>query len=240
LGDFPDGWRTNVSAQILIVEDEPAVQELIVINLEQAGHRVMKAASAEAAQVLVREAVPDLILLDWVLPGSSGVEFARRMRSDDRTRSVPIIMLTARAGEQEKLIAFETGADDYVTKPFSTRELNARVKAVLRRYMPEKAEEVMSFSGLTLDPVSHRAISTKGEIFLGATEFRLLYFFMSRPGRVFSRSQLIDQIWGRDAFIEERTVDVHIRRLRVALEPTGHAEILQTVRGVGYRFDKSR
>lgn len=225
-------------AQILVVEDEPHIQELLRINLEQAGHSVVPAASAEIAEELIRKKLPDLVLLDWMLPGITGIELARRLRRDERTRALPIILLTARSGENEKLVAFETGADDYITKPFSTRELNARVRSLLKRYFPEKIEEVVSFGGVTIDPVSHRAIAGSMEIHVGATEFKILHFMMNRPGRVFSRAQLIDNIWGRDVFIEERTVDVHIRRLRVALEPAGQEGLIQTVRGVGYRFDR--
>lgn len=227
-----------MQAQILVVEDEPPIQELLKINLEQAGHSVVRAASAEIAEVIIKKKLPDLILLDWMLPGMSGIELARRLRNDERTRTIPIILLTARTGESEKLTAFETGADDYVTKPFSTRELNARIRALLKRYFPEKGEDVISFAGVTLDPVTHRALSGNYEIRVSATEFRLLRFMMHRPGRVFSRAQLLDQIWGRDVFIEERTVDVHIRRLRAALEPAGQDALIQTVRGVGYRFDR--
>ena len=227
-----------MQAQILVVEDEPHIQDLIRINLEQAGHSVVRAASAEIAEVLVKKKLPDLVLLDWMLPGITGIEFARRLRGDERTRGIPIIILTARAGENEKLAAFETGADDYITKPFSTRELNARVRALLKRYFPEKVEEIVSFGGVTLDPISHRALCGSMEIHVGATEFKLLRFMMNRPGRVFSRAQLLDNIWGRDVFIEERTVDVHIRRLRAALEPARQDGLIQTVRGVGYRLDR--
>jgi two-component system, OmpR family, phosphate regulon response regulator PhoB len=227
-----------VAAHILVVEDEEDIQELIAVNLGQAGHKVSRASDAEQANACMRGKLPDLVLLDWMLPGSTGIELARRWRADARSKDIPFIMLTARATEQEKLVAFESGADDYITKPFSIRELNARVKAVLRRRFPEKDEEVTSFAGLTLDPMSHRVRFGQLEIVLGATEFRLLNFFLTRPGRVFSRSQLIDQIWGRDTFIEERTVDVHIRRLRVALEIAGQKCLVQTVRGLGYRFDK--
>lgn len=230
--------NSKLQAQILVVEDEPHIQELLKINLEQAGHSVVRAASAEIAEVIVKKKLPDLILLDWMLPGITGLEFARRLRSDERTRSLPIILLTARAGENEKLAAFETGADDYITKPFSTRELNARVRALLKRYFPEKVEEIVSFASVTLDPVSHRVTSGNIEIHVGATEFKLLHFMMNRPGRVFSRAQLLDSVWGRDVFIEERTVDVHIRRLRAALEPAGQEDLIQTVRGVGYRLDR--
>ena len=229
-----------MQTQILVVEDEEPIQELLKLNLEQAGHKVMKALSAEIASDMVKLQLPDLILLDWMLPGMTGIEFARRLKSDDRTRSVPVILLTARNGEQEKLLAFDTGADDYITKPFSTRELNARVRALLRRCLPEKGEDAVSYSGLTIDPVAHQVSADGREVSMGATEFRLLNFFMNRPGRVFSRGQLLDQIWGRDVYIEERTVDVHIRRLRASLEPVAKDDLIQTIRGMGYRFDRIR
>ena len=228
-----------MAVNILVVEDEPAIQELIALNLEQAGHHVMRAPTAEVAMAAVRDAVPDLVLLDWMLPGASGIEFTRRLRGDGRTRSVPIIMLTSRASEQDKLVGFETGVDDYITKPFSTRELNARIKAVLRRRAPDPDSEVIEYCGLRLDAATHRVTCGEIELALGLTEFRLLEFFMNRPERVYSRSQLIDQIWGKQVYIEERTVDVHIRRLRVALQQTAHDVLVQTVRGAGYRFSRA-
>jgi len=225
-----------MAATILVVEDEPAIQELIAYNLKQAGHQPLRADNAEQAMNLVQNALPDLVLLDWMLPGQSGIDFARRLRSDRRTRTVPIIMLTARSDEQDKLTGLDTGADDYITKPFSPRELNARIKAVLRRRAPQMTDDVVELGGLKLDPSSHR-ISGNGEpVSLGPTEFRLLHFMMTHPERVHSRTQLLDQVWGDHVFVEERTVDVHIRRLRKALEPTDLDRLVQTVRGTGYRF----
>ena len=223
-------------ATILLVEDEPAIQELIAANLMRAGHHVLRAGDAETAQRIVREALPDLILLDWMLPGMSGVEFARRLRSEERTRAIPLIMLTARGEEQDKVMGLESGADDYVTKPFSPRELVARIKAVLRRRAPETTEDTVSAGDLSLDPATHRLTAGGKPVTLGPTEFRLLHFLMTHPERVHSRAQLLDQVWGDHVFVEERTVDVHIRRLRCALEPSLHDGLVQTVRGSGYRF----
>lgn len=223
-------------ARILVVEDEPAIQELIAANLVRAGHHVLNAADAETAQRLVREALPDLILVDWMLPGMSGLELARRLRADERTRGVPLIMLTARGQEHDKVQGLEAGADDYVTKPFSPRELMARIKAVLRRRVPQATEDVVELGGLRLDPATHRVTAGDTPIALGPTEFRLLHYFITHPERVHSRAQLLDQVWGDHVFVEERTVDVHIRRLRGALESTGHDQLIQTVRGSGYRL----
>ncbi|NLF54951.1 MAG: phosphate regulon transcriptional regulatory protein PhoB [Thauera phenolivorans] len=223
-------------ANILLVEDEPAIQELIAANLARAGHHVVRAADAETAQRIVRDALPDLVLLDWMLPGASGIEFARRLRADERTRSIPIIMLTARGEEQDKVTGLEVGADDYVTKPFSPRELVARIKAVLRRRAPQATEDVVELGGLRLDPSTHRVTACEQPLSLGPTEFRLLHFLMTHPERVHSRAQLLDQVWGDHVFVEERTVDVHIRRLRSALEPAGFDVLIQTVRGSGYRL----
>jgi two-component system phosphate regulon response regulator PhoB len=225
-----------MAATILVIEDEPAIQELISYNLKQAGHQALKADNAEQALNLVQNALPDLILLDWMLPGISGVEFARRLRSDKRTKAIPIIMLTARSEEQDKLTGLETGADDYITKPFSPRELNARVKAVLRRRAPQMTDDTVQVGGLRLDPASHRVTGNSTQVDLGPTEFRLLHFLMTHPERVHSRTQLLDQVWGDHVFVEERTVDVHIRRLRKALEPTELDRLIQTVRGTGYRL----
>ena len=229
-----------MSATILVVEDEPAIQSLIEVNLRRAGHTVVLAPDAETARQLVREALPDLVLLDWMLPGMSGVDFARLLRSEARTRLLPIIMLTARAGESDKIEGLELGADDYVTKPFSPRELVARIKAVLRRHAPQVTEDLVELGGLRLDPATHRITARIGdesaEVTLGPTEFRLLHFLMTHPERVHARSQLLDQVWGDHVFVEERTVDVHIRRLRAALEASGHDGLIQTVRGSGYRI----
>ena len=228
-----------MAATILLVEDEPAIQELIAYNLHQAGHQLLKADSAEQAFSMVQRELPDLVLLDWMLPGVSGVEFARRLRGDRRTRDVPIIMLTARSDEQDKLTGLDTGADDYITKPFSPRDLLARVKAVLRRRAPQMTDDVVRMGALELDPASHRVTGASRPVELGPTEFRLLHFLMTHPERVHSRTQLLDQVWGDHVFVEERTVDVHIRRLRKALEPTGLDVLVQTVRGTGYRMSES-
>ena len=222
-------------ANILVVEDEPAIQELLALNITQAGHNAMRALSAEHAQELLRETMPDLILLDWMLPGINGLEFARKLKSDPLTKSIPIIMLTARGDEYDKVRGLEVGADDYVTKPFSPRELNARIKAVLRRRAPQMTDDPIEVSGLRLDPTTHRVIGQDKIIDLGPTEFRLLHFFMSNAERVHTRSQLLDKVWGDRVFVEDRTVDVHIRRLRNALSVSGHQNLIQTVRGAGYR-----
>ena len=228
-----------MAATVLVVEDEPAIQELISYNLQQAGHQPMRAGSAEDALNIMRHALPDLVLVDWMLPGLSGIELAKRIKSDKRTKTVPIIMLTARAAEEDKLTGLETGADDYITKPFSPRELNARVKAVLRRRAPQMTDDLVEIDGLRLDPASHRITGSGQPIELGPTEFRLLHFLMTHTERVHSRTQLLDQVWGDHVFVEERTVDVHIRRLRKALESSGHDRLIQTVRGSGYRFSAS-
>ena len=226
-------------ANILVVEDELAIQELLALNLEHAGHHVLRARDAEQAGELVRHALPDLILLDWMLPGQSGASFARTLRRDERTKQVPIIMLTARGQEQDKIAGLDAGADDYVTKPFSPRELLARIKAVLRRRAPELTDEPIEISGLRLDPATHRVSAGGTQLDLGPTEFRFLHFLMAHPERVHSRTYLLDQVWGDHVFVEERTVDVHIRRLRKALEPTGHDRLIETVRGSGYRLAAS-
>jgi len=228
-----------MAATILVVEDEPAIQELIAYSLKQAGHQPLRADNAEQALNLVANALPDLVLLDWMLPGLSGIEFARRLRADKRTRAIPIIMLTARSDEQDKLQGLETGADDYITKPFSPRELNARIKAVLRRRAPQMTDDMVQLGGLKLDPASHRVTGNGDAVDLGPTEFRLLHFLMTHAERVHSRTQLLNQVWGDHVFVEERTVDVHIRRLRKALEPTRLDGLVQTVRGTGYRFSTS-
>lgn len=229
-----------MAATILVVEDEPAIQELISYGLRRAGHVTFCAADAEQAMAIVNDVLPDLVLLDWMLPGMSGIEFAKLLRRVARTKNIPIIMLTARAEESDKVSGLEIGADDYITKPFSPRELIARIKAVLRRRLPEAADDVVEISGLRLDPITHRVTVNNKEVILGPTEFRLLYFLMSHPERVHSRSQLLDGVWGDHVFVEDRTVDVHIRRLRKILEAVGKDGLVQTVRGSGYRLSVGR
>jgi two-component system phosphate regulon response regulator PhoB len=226
--------------KILVVEDETAIREMLSFTLERAGFRVTEAGDTREATEKLNTDLPDLILLDWMLPGISGVEFARRLRGEERTRDLPVIMLTARGEEESKLRGFEVGVDDYVTKPFSTHELVARIRAVLRRAAGKESEpqEVIEIEGMTLDTAGHR-VSVNGQLVnLGPTEFRLLQFFMAHAERVYSRDQLLDQVWGSQVYIEDRTVDVHIRRLRKALEPYGFDRYIQTVRGAGYRFSK--
>ena len=229
-----------MAATILVVEDEPAIQELISYGLRQAGHETFCAGDAEQAMKIVNDVLPDLVLLDWMLPGMSGIEFAKMLRQVPRTKNIPIIMLTARTEESDKVSGLEVGADDYITKPFSPRELVARIKAVLRRRSPEAADDIVEISGLRLDPVTHRVTVSDHEVILGPTEFRLLYFLMTHPERVHSRSQLLDGVWGDHVFVEDRTVDVHIRRLRKILEPVGKDGLVQTVRGTGYRLSVGR
>jgi len=221
---------------VLIVEDEDPILELIAVNLEHAGQEPCRARSVAEAEKLIQAALPDVVLLDWMLPGESGLAFARKLRADRRTKSIPIIMLTARAGERDKITGLEAGADDYITKPFSPRELVARIKAVLRRRAPESTDDTVEIAGLRLDPAAHRVSGGGRNIDLGPTEFRLLHFFMTHPDRIYSRAQLLDQVWGDHVFVEERTVDVHIRRLRQALSPSGHDRPIQTIRGSGYGF----
>lgn len=225
-----------MAVNILVVEDEPAIQELISVNLEHAGHRVIRAKDAEAALELVKSALPDMLLIDWMLPGMSGTALAKALRQNERTRQIPIIMLTARAAELDKVAGLEAGADDYITKPFSPKELVARIKAVLRRRAPQMTDDPVEVAGLRLDPATRRVFGNRTALDIGPTEFRLLHFLMAHPERVHSRAQLLDKVWGDHVFIEERTVDVHIRRLRKCLEGTGHDRLIETVRGAGYRF----
>ena len=227
-----------MAVTILVVEDEAAIRSLIEINLKRAGYAVALAADANVAQAIINESLPALVLLDWMLPGVSGIEYARRLRRDARTKTLPIIMLTARGEERDKVDALEGGADDYVTKPFSARELMARIKALLRRNAPHNTDDLIKIGELLLDPVSHRVSVLDATVSLGPTEFRLLHFLMAHPERVHSRTQLLDRIWGDGVYVEERTVDVHIRRLRAALEPTKCDDMIQTVRGTGYRFSE--
>ena len=228
-----------MTAKILVVEDEPAIQELLGFNVRQAGFQVLRAEDADSMWDQLRSHLPDLILLDWMLPNTSGPVLAKQLRADARTRDIPIIMLTARGEERDKVLGLESGADDYITKPFSPRELMARIRAVLRRHVTKMPDETVSAGGVELSPVSHR-VTAQGEVVeLGPTEFRLLHFFMTHAERVYSRTQLLDQVWGTQVFVEERTVDVHIRRLRAALESAGLDKLIQTVRGSGYRFSVS-
>jgi len=229
-----------MSASILVVEDEPAIQELISISLARNGHSVRRVATAKDAYDAVSEALPDVILLDWMLPDAAGPSLARRLRGETRTREVPIIMLTARAGDDDKVAGLEAGADDYVTKPFSPRELEARIQAVLRRRAPQITKEAVEIEGLVINPAT-RAVTGDGRTLkMGPTEFELLHFFMTHTDRVYGRAQILDQVWGDHVFIEDRTVDVHIRRLREALSPSKHENLIETVRGAGYRFLSKR
>lgn len=234
-----------MSQRILIVEDELSISELIAINLKHAGFEVVQAYQTEEASLQLQNALPDLMILDWMLPGKSGVQYAKELRGNERTASIPILMLTAKSEEADKVQGLDAGADDYMTKPFSTKELVARVNALLRRHsrLPTNAD-LMVLGALRLDPVTHRVTaewpeSTRREIIVGPTEFRLLQFLMGAPERVHSRAQLLDQVWGNEVFIEERTVDVHIRRLRVALAVAKCDAYIETVRGVGYRATRN-
>jgi len=227
-----------MSGAILVVEDEPIAQRLIAVNLERAGHQVMRAGSVPEAKSAMRDVLPVMIVLDWILPDTTGVNFVRQLRTDERTH-IPIIMLTGRTEETDKVTGLEAGADDYITKPFSPRELVARVKAVMRRQAPLHSDEVVEIAGLRLDPAAHRITAGGTRIDLGATEFRLLHFFMTHPDRVYTRAQLLDKVWGDHVFVEERTLDVHIRRLRQALQPSGHKDLIETERGIGYCFRSS-
>ncbi len=224
---------------ILVIEDEPAIQELIAVNLTMAGYAVQRALDAHEADAHIRNALPDLILLDWMLPGTSGLRLARELRAQERTRAIPLIMLTAKSAEQDKVDGLEAGADDYITKPFSPRELLARIKALLRRRAPQHTEDPIQAGELRLEPDTRQVLGRDQPLTMGPTEFRLLHFLMTHPERVFTRGQVLDQVWGDHVFIEERTVDVHIRRLRKALSPVDLDGYIQTVRGAGYRFSTS-
>ncbi|MGM0535276.1 MAG: phosphate regulon transcriptional regulator PhoB [Pseudomonadota bacterium] len=220
---------------VLIVDDEAPIREMIAVALEMADYRVLEADNAQDAHAMVVDHQPDLVLLDWMMPGTSGIELARRLKREESTAELPIIMLTAKGEEDNKIQGLEAGADDYITKPFSPRELVARLKAVLRRATPRGVEDPVEVGGLLLDPVSHRVSVDGRSLEMGPTEYRLLQFFMTHQERAYTRGQLLDQVWGGNVYVEERTVDVHIRRLRKALgEP--HHQLIQTVRGTGYRF----
>jgi two-component system phosphate regulon response regulator PhoB len=226
------------SKQILLVEDEKPIRDMIAFGLRRAGFEVREAEDCREARIQVADGLPDLVLVDWMLPDMSGLELTRLLKKDPATREVPVILLTARADEEDKIRGLEGGADDYITKPFSPRELLARIKAVMRRGGGDEEEEIYSAGGLELNAASHRVTARAAVVPLGPTEYRLLKFFMAHPERVYSRAQLLDRVWGGNVYVEERTVDVHIRRLRKALEPSGCERLIQTVRGAGYRFSE--
>ena len=228
--------RITMTARILIIEDEAPIREMVRFSLQRNGFEAIEAADGREAQIQVVEQQPDLILLDWMLPDISGIDLARRFKREESTQELPIIMLTARAEEDDKVKGFDVGVDDYITKPFSPRELTARIKAVLRRSSPAHGKNTLTAGGLSLDLDGHRLSANGQSVEMGPTEFRLLQFFMSHPDRVYSRAQLLDHVWGSNVYVEERTVDVHIRRLRKALASHGHDRYIQTVRGAGYRF----
>lgn len=223
-------------SRVLVVEDEVAIAELISLNLRHAGFEVVLAQTGDMAQIEIDRVLPDLVLLDWMLPGQSGLTLAKRWRTTPRTRDLPIIMLTARAEEVDKVAGLDAGADDYLTKPFSTHELMARVRAVLRRKAPQALDSAVEIAELRLDPSTRRVCRGELEVKIGPTEFKLLHFFMTHPERVHSRAQLLDRVWGDHVFIEERTVDVHVKRLREALAPADRSQLIETVRGAGYRL----
>ncbi|RUO75302.1 phosphate regulon transcriptional regulator PhoB [Idiomarina seosinensis] len=225
-----------MSRRILIVEDEAPIREMLSFVMEQHGYQAVEAKDFDSAVSRIAEPYPDMVLLDWMLPGGSGIQLAKKLKSDDFTRNIPIIMLTARGEEEDKIKGLEVGADDYITKPFSPKELMARMRAVFRRVAPTVLDEPLDFDGLKLDPVSHRISVNDNSVDMGPTEFKLLHFFMTHPERVYSREQLLDHVWGTNVYVEDRTVDVHIRRLRKALTEYGFDRLIQTVRGVGYRF----
>lgn len=223
-----------MARKILIVEDEAPIREMLAFVMEQHGYQPVEAGDFDKALEAVCEPYPDMVLLDWMLPGGSGIQLAKQLKSQDHTRHIPIIMLTARSEEEDKIRGLEVGADDYITKPFSPKELMARMRAVFRRVSPTSLDEPLEVEGLKLDPVSHRVSANGSAVDMGPTEFRLLHFFMTHQDRVYSREQLLDHVWGTNVFVEDRTVDVHIRRLRKAIGE--HDRLVQTVRGVGYRF----
>ena len=225
-----------MARRILVVEDEAPIREMVCFVLEQNGYQPIEADDYDAAIARLVEPFPDLVLLDWVIPGGSGIQVIKHMKRDSQLREIPVMMLTARGEEEDRVKGLETGADDYLTKPFSPKELVARVKAILRRISPMAADDLIAMNGLTLDPASHRVTSNENPLEMGPTEFKLLHFFMTHPERVYSREQLLNYVWGENVYVEDRTVDVHIRRLRKALEADGHDKMIQTVRGTGYRF----
>ena len=236
MGRMLDANIDRMKGRILIVEDEAAIREMLGYSLMREGYTCEEAGDVEEARDRIKARRPDLILLDWMLPGMSGIDYARRLRNDHSTRDIPIIMLTARGEESDRVKGLDTGADDYITKPFSTRELLARLRAVMRRYSTDDKNAIVEAGGLVLDPQTYRVTADDNPIEISPTEFKLLHFFITHPERVYSRTQLLDQVWGQNVFVEERTVDVHIRRLRRTLEPFGFNDYIQTVRSVGYRF----
>ena len=225
-----------MARRILVVEDEAPIREMVCFVLEQNGFQPVEAEDYDSAVSKLNEPWPDLILLDWMLPGGSGLQFIKHIKREALTRDIPVVMLTARGEEEDKVRGLEAGADDYITKPFSPKELTARLHAVMRRVSPTSVDEVIEVQGLKLDPVSHRVSAEEKALDMGPTEFKLLHFFMTHPERVYSREQLLNNVWGTNVYVEDRTVDVHIRRLRKAIEETGHDRLIQTVRGAGYRF----
>lgn len=227
-----------VAPTVLVIEDDLAVREMLRFVLQQHRFDIVEAVDAESAQESLIHSRPALILLDWMLPGMTGVDFARRLKSNRLTRDIPIIIITAKGAEEDKVRGLESGADDYITKPFSTRELVARIRAVIRRVSPHSSHDPVEVNDLRLDPATHRASISSLPLELGPTEFRLLHFFMTNQNRVYSRSQLLDLVWGINSFVEERTVDVYVGRLRAALAPKGYDSWLQTIRGFGYSFSE--
>lgn len=225
-----------MAKRILVVEDETPIREMVCFVLEQNGYQPLEAEDYDSAVTSLSEPFPDLVLLDWMLPGGSGLQFIKHMKREAMTRDIPVVMLTARGEEEDRVRGLELGADDYVTKPFSPKELVARIKAVMRRISPMAVEDVIEIQGLSLDPSSHRVMADEQSLDMGPTEFKLLHFFMTHTERVYSREQLLNHVWGTNVYVEDRTVDVHIRRLRKALETRGHDKMVQTVRGTGYRF----
>lgn len=222
--------------RILVVEDEAPIREMLCFVLEQKGYQPIEAEDYDDALEKICEPYPELILMDWMLPGGSGINLIKHLKRDELTRQIPVVMLTARGEEEDKVRGLEVGADDYITKPFSPKELMARLKAVMRRVSPTSLDDVIDVQGLKLDPVSHRVTTNDEPLDMGPTEFKMLHFFMTHQERVYSREQLLNNVWGTNVYVEDRTVDVHIRRLRKALEAGGHAKMVQTVRGAGYRF----
>lgn len=227
---------TNDNDYILVVDDEHAIRDMVCMALVQEDFQCSEASDAHKAEAMIKKNPPQLILLDWMMPGITGIDFARKLRRMPETENIPIIMLTAKTEEDNVIRGLESGADDYLTKPFSPRELIARINALLRRSQPEKVQDIIKINNLVLDTSSYRVEGNGKTIDLGPTEFKLLRFFMENPDRVFSREQVLNNVWGDNVYVEERTVDVHIRRLRKALEPTHHQDMVQTVRGAGYRL----